>query len=72
MFRVAAGFVTVETDVGPGRAFVDVPHGHLLPDDVPGEQVQALLAAGAIEKVAEEQAEPEPEPEKPKRRRKSG
>ncbi|SBT63931.1 hypothetical protein GA0070622_0899 [Micromonospora sediminicola] len=47
-YVVTAGYVTVETQVGAGRALVDVPHGAPLPDDVSDEQRQRLLDAGAI------------------------
>ncbi|MEU0081371.1 hypothetical protein ABZY58_26015 [Micromonospora tulbaghiae] len=47
-YVVTAGYVTVETQVGAGRAQVDLPHGAPLPDDVPDEQRQRLLDAGAI------------------------
>ncbi|SBT64226.1 hypothetical protein GA0070622_1196 [Micromonospora sediminicola] len=49
-YVVTAGYVTVETQVGAGRAHVDVPHGAPLPDDVSDEQRQRLLDAGAIGK----------------------
>lgn len=47
-FVVAAGYVTVETAVPGGRANVDLPRGAVVPDDVPPEQVAALLARGDI------------------------
>jgi len=48
---VTAGLVTVETDVGPGRARVDVPRGELLPADAPLEDVERLVAAGDVVEV---------------------
>lgn len=51
-YRVTAGYVTVETAVEGGRAQVDIPRGALLPEDVPQEQVTALLGLGHI-KLAE-------------------
>jgi hypothetical protein len=48
-YRVLAGYVTVETAVDGGRAQVDIPRGALLPDDVPQEQVIALLGLGRID-----------------------
>lgn len=56
MYEVVAGYVTVETNVGAGRAHIDIPRGAELPADVPAEQVQSLLALGAIKP-----AEPKPE-----------
>ncbi|MFC4146608.1 hypothetical protein ACFO0M_10105 [Micromonospora mangrovi] len=47
-YVVTAGYVTVETQVGAGRAQVDVPHGSPLPGDVSDEHRQRLLDAGAI------------------------
>lgn len=65
-YVVVAGYVTVETAVGTGRAHVDVPAGADLPGDVPAEQVQALLARGAIVAVpdADVPAESTPAPRK--------
>lgn len=48
-YVVKAGYVTVETNVGPGRARVDIPRGAPLPGDVPQEDVDRLLRADAIE-----------------------
>lgn len=51
---VTAGYVTVETQTGPGRAHVDIPCGATLPEDVPAEQVAALLDRGHITSVEDE------------------
>jgi hypothetical protein len=56
-YVVTAGFVTAETNIGPGRARIDIPRGSALPDDVPADQVETLLARGAI--ALAEDAEPE-------------
>lgn len=54
-YRVTAGSVTAETALpGGGRARIDHFRGAILPDDVPEEQVQALLARGQIEPVDDE------------------
>lgn len=45
---VLAGYVTVETAVPGGRAWVDVPRGSMLPDDVPYELLAQLRAAGKV------------------------
>ena len=50
-YRVVAGYVSVETAVPGGRAVIDIPAGSMLPDDVPGETADRLLAAGDIEPV---------------------
>lgn len=50
-YRVVAGYVTVETHVGPGRARIDIRGGELLPMDVPQLEVEALLRTGDIELV---------------------
>jgi hypothetical protein len=53
-YRVTAGSVTAETSVpGGGRARIDHYQGAILPDDVPEEQIQALLARGQIEPVTD-------------------
>lgn len=54
-YRVSAGYVTVETAVPGGRAQIDIPRGASLPDDVPAEQVETLLAQGRIEAMAKVQ-----------------
>lgn len=54
-YIVTAGYVTVQTAVGEGRAWVDVPRGAELPGDVPQEEIDRLAAAGHIE-----QSEPKP------------
>lgn len=59
-YRVTAGRVSAETNVGAGRATIDFLRGSVLPDDVPDEQLQGFLAAGQIE--ADGDAQPEPEP----------
>jgi hypothetical protein len=53
-YRVAAGYVTVETAVEGGRASVDIQRGALLPGDVPREQFDRLLDRGDIEPVPDE------------------
>lgn len=74
-YVVTAGYVTVETAVpGGGRAMVDIPRGAPLPDDVPAEQRDTLLARGAIAAV---EGEPEevgelPPPGSPPPRRGAG
>lgn len=45
---VTAGYVTVETSVGPGRARIDIPHGDTLPDDVPSEEIERFVRLGHI------------------------
>lgn len=65
-YEVAAGYVTVETEINEGgaRAQVDIPRGADLPSDVPQEQVDTLVARGAIrDKAAEPAGDSEPEPE---------
>lgn len=49
MHRVVAGYVTVPTQTGEGRAWIDVPCGAILPADVPQEVRDALLRDGHIE-----------------------
>ncbi len=60
--RVTHGAVTVQTAVtaGGARAWVDVPPGKLLPEDVPAAEVAALLRQGRIEVVDEPGAEEPP------------
>src|SRR4051812_25561912 len=48
-YRVTAGRVSAETNVGAGRATIDFLRGSVLPEDVPDEQLQAFLAAGQVE-----------------------
>jgi len=50
-YVVVAGYATVETDIGPGRARVDLSRGTVLPADVPAEDRERLLAAGSIEEI---------------------
>jgi len=47
-YVVTAGYVTVETQVGAGRAMVDIPKGSPLPDDVSEEHRTRLIGAGAV------------------------
>ncbi len=47
-YVVTAGFVTVETAVGGGRAEIDIPRGSPLPADVPAETVSRLLGQQSI------------------------
>ncbi len=51
-YRVVAGYVTVQTRVGPGRAYIDIRRGELLPSDVPAADVEWLLRSGQIEEAA--------------------
>jgi hypothetical protein len=64
-YRVIAGYVTVETEVGDGRAHVDVQRGAQLPGDVPQEQVDRLLALGQVEPVVPESAKADEPKSKP-------
>ncbi len=50
-YRVVAGRVSAETQVGAGRATIDFARGSVLPDDVPDEQLQRFLALGHVEPV---------------------
>lgn len=52
------GSVTVETQVGAGRARVDVQPGQPLPDDVSEAEREQLLARGAIVADGRQAAEP--------------
>ncbi|MFG1847784.1 hypothetical protein [Micromonospora carbonacea] len=45
---VTAGYVTVRRQVGAGEAYVDVPRGEVLPDDVSAEDRDRLVAAGSV------------------------
>ena len=45
---VTAGYVTVKTKVGAGEAYVDVPYGQALPEDVSEEDRTRLVAAGSV------------------------
>lgn len=47
-YIVTAGYVTVQTAVPGGRAWIDIPRGSALPDDVPDEERDRLLALGHI------------------------
>ncbi len=72
MYRVVAGYVTAETEVDGGRAQIDIARGAVLPDDVPAEQLQALIASGAVEPVVDEPVADQSvadEPAKPRRGR---
>lgn len=53
--RVTHGYITVQTAVtsGGSRAYVDVPPGALLPEDVPAAEVESLLRQGRIGLVEE-------------------
>jgi len=51
-YIVTAGYVTVQTAVPGGRAWVDLPRGAQLPGDVPQEEVDRLLKSGHIEATA--------------------
>jgi hypothetical protein len=62
-YIVTAGYVTAETNIGPGRARVDITRGAELPADVPLAEVEALLRRGDVELVDEQPAEPGPDPD---------
>lgn len=47
-YQVTAGYVTVQTSVGAGRAYIDVLRGAVLPADVDDETIAVLLQSGAI------------------------
>lgn len=53
-YQVTAGYVTVTTAVPGGRARVDIQRGNALPDDVPSEEVDALLRLGSLVWVADD------------------
>lgn len=57
-YKVKAGYVTVQTKTGKGRAHVDIPRGSELPGDVPAEQIQALLRLGHIEEYGGDKPQP--------------
>lgn len=57
-FIVTAGYVTVETRVGEGRARVDIQRGQGLPGDVPAEDRERLLARGDIAPAGAAASEP--------------
>lgn len=60
---VTAGSVTVETNVGPGRARVDFFRGQTLPDDLTQEDRERVLRFGQAEEVeAADDAAPEFDP----------
>lgn len=73
-YVVTAGYVSVETAVPGGRAEIDLPRGAALPDDVPAEQRDRLLRAGAIAAVdgGADEAEELPPPGSPPPRRGAG
>lgn len=63
---VVAGQVTVETNVGPGRARVDFHRGAVLPADVPVEDIERLAALGhLVESAAAAETVAEPADEVP-------
>lgn len=57
-YIVSAGYVTVETAVPGGRARIDIPQGAVLPEDVPQEDVDRLLARSDIQPLVP--VEPKP------------
>ncbi|MBB3666403.1 MULTISPECIES: hypothetical protein [Prauserella salsuginis group] len=60
-YIVKAGYVTAQTKVGKGRAYIDIPRGARLPDDVSAEEIDWLLRSGQIaadDGPADETAEP--------------
>jgi len=66
-YVVTAGSVSAETQINErgSRATVDHPRGSVLPDDVPDEQLKALLARGAVEALDEPGEPDEVEQEHP-------
>lgn len=50
---VTAPYVTVETDVGPGRARIDIPRGEPVPADVSAEDRDRLLRLGHVAELDE-------------------
>jgi hypothetical protein len=65
--RVTAPVVTVETNVGPGRARVDYHAGATLPADVPAEDIGRLLSLGHIAEAAPAAEQDPPHPPPPTR-----
>lgn len=59
---VTAGSVTVETQVGAGRARIDFYRGQILPDDIGTEDRERVLRLGDAEEVEEVPALPEFDP----------
>jgi hypothetical protein len=62
-YRVIAGYVTAQTKLPQGRAYIDFPRGAELPSDVPAAEVEWLLRSDQIEEIGSSEPEPEPEPE---------
>lgn len=62
-YTVTAGYVTVQTRLDKGRAYVDIPRGARLPEDVPAEEVDWLLRSKQIAHA--DAAEPEDAGEDP-------
>lgn len=62
--KVTHGYVTVPTAVaGGGVAYIDIPRGAVLPDDVPAEHLATLLERGHVELVdAADVDEVQPDP----------
>lgn len=68
-YIVRAGYVTVTTAVGVGRAAIDIPRGECVPGDVPAEEIRQLLARGHIEALPEAETTPSAEPARRPRKR---
>jgi hypothetical protein len=60
-YIVTAAYATVETNVGPGRARVDVPRGQQLPADVPAEDLATVLRLGQVVEVPDFDEPPTPD-----------
>lgn len=71
-YRVTAGYVTVTTAVGPGRALIDIPRGEHVPGDVPAEEIERLLTLGHVAAVPADEPAEEPSPRPRKRATKAG
>jgi hypothetical protein len=59
-YIVTAPYVTVETNVGPGRARVDIPRGERLPADVGAEDLARVVHLGGVREVPDFDEPPEP------------
>lgn len=60
-YIVTAAYATVETNVGPGRARVDIPRGQRLPADVSAEDLATVLHHGLVAEVPDFDEPPAPE-----------
>lgn len=61
-YTVVAGYVTVQTKLEKGRAYIDIPRGDVVPADVPEAETEWLLRLGYIEET-DPKPEPDPEPD---------